>query len=235
MRKFVLCLVMVLTFASPAAACIGARQAAMGWCGVAIANDASVAYWNPSRIPFLDSQASLDVFISTYYNAPRLWYTSQSFINGKNIGVTHGVSLNREYFMFSYAYALSDRFALSTGLSFDFNSREYQGNGLLLSGTYQGDKFTFACLAQDMNIRPSVAITTSLLGICFEVYDMLNHYGFQHVRVGGQFILGPIFISSGYNTKEQYATFGVGININEYTVCLSALNDIYGLSINNVF
>ena len=31
MRKFVLCLVMVLTFASPAAACIGARQAAMGW------------------------------------------------------------------------------------------------------------------------------------------------------------------------------------------------------------
>jgi len=53
MRKFVLCLVMVLTFASPAAACIGARQAAMGWCGVAISDDATASYWNPAALVWI--------------------------------------------------------------------------------------------------------------------------------------------------------------------------------------
>jgi len=81
MRKFVLCLVLVLTFASPAAACIGARQAAMGWCGVASSDDAAAAYWNPSKIPFSNNQVSLDVFYGTYPNKPRLWYTSESFSN----------------------------------------------------------------------------------------------------------------------------------------------------------
>lgn len=231
MRKFVLCLVLTFLIANPVNACIGAKQAAMGWAGVASSDDAAAAYWNPSKIPFSNNQVSLDVFYGTYPNKPRLWYTSESFSNN-NLGITHGVNVKREYLMISYAFALSKEIAFSAGTSFDFIDREYQGNALILSGTYQRNRLTIACLAQDMNIRPSLAITTNDIIICLEIYDALNYYDFLHVRVGGELNMGLFKFRAGYNSEDRHLTYGFGIKIAKYTVDFAHLKEIYGVSIN---
>ena len=49
-RHTVICVLLLTLFASPASACIGARHAAMGWCGVAISDDATASYWNPAAL-----------------------------------------------------------------------------------------------------------------------------------------------------------------------------------------
>ena len=239
MRKFVLCLVMVLTFASPAAACIGARAASMGYANVAGVNDATAAYWNPSLIPFLEPQVSFDTFcivLPVPGWEPVLHYTSQSVITG-SFGIVHNTNQTREYYMISYAHKLSDTLSLSAGISLDFRYNRYQGYGLVLSGTYRNDWLTLAVLAQDTNIRPSVAIGTDHILVCAEIYDAFDEYFVRHLRIGAELKYKWITAKVGYNGRDdgfnetEGYSIGLGIALNSFVIDLARFkDDTYGAS-----
>jgi hypothetical protein len=241
MRKFVLCFVLLFMLASPSYACIGARQAAMGWAGVACSDDATVAYWNPALIPFTKSGVSFDTFCSVIPNCnPRILFTSQSFI-GNHIGITHTVNQTREYYMISYAQQVFDDFSLSVGVSIDFKYGQYQGYSLIFSGVCKHDWLTLAVLAQDTNIRPSVAIATGHIIVCLEVYDAANLYERRHLRLGSEVNFSQLAIRVGYTTREGLNetsgfSYGLGVNISDLKIDFTKFKeDLYGVSVRYAF
>lgn len=230
MKRVMLALVMLMLVASPASACIGARQAAMGWAGVAISDDATCSYWNPAATVWAKDGA----FYSSADNetAIAIKYDKYGF---------HFVDEGRKYFSLSYSHQLSEYQAIGLGLGWQFPAPvfydDFNDDGFKLeriSGTegsedYNGPEIDFSyfakrgglqygVLCQGANVRPAIAVVGDYVTLSGCIYDLLDYFGVRHIRAGIEIAPFPSFsvapsVRCGYNGYDEAVVCGVGLQV----------------------
>jgi hypothetical protein len=216
MRKIIITILFILCLACPALGCIGARSTGMGWAQVAIVDDATMAYWNPSKLANNESLGF--VFGNEGYER---YYEAVIY---RNFGLMHHIKNNRleEYFFLSYGIKISNIFSLGIGIGQYnktilvpyYDDKIDRSLMLSLSAGFDFQRLQLGLLVQDVNLRPSVAYKTDSLIICLEGYDILNYYDFRHYRAGLEYKLFFIKLRSGIHTYPGCSlvkSFGIGI------------------------
>lgn len=220
MRKFVICLVMLLLVASPASACIGARQAAMGWAGVAISDDATCSYWNPAALVWARDGVMYD-----------------SILDRTAIAIKHdcyGFHLSNEwdkfYCLVSYGKQLTNNSAFGFNVGWEEDNTyysSYKGPAADLSYVWSKDNLTLAVLAQNIgNIRPAIAYKNDFAVITANVYDMLDLCQLRHFQIGMEITPIPYFaLRAGYNQYYGSFVYGIGFNADFLSLDIVWLDD----------
>ena len=225
MRKFVICLVMLLLVASPASACIGARYAALGWSGVAIADDATASYWNPAALVWAKDGL--------------LWENIRNrkviAIKEDNIGFHFVGTSGQTYWRVSYGHQLASNSALGINVGWNdfYNSiSDYNGPSVDVSYTLRSGNMIFAILGQNIgNIRPSIAYQDDYITITADAYDVLELCPLRHYRAGIELV--PISFLSlrwGYESLYDEYAYGIGFEASFASVDIVVYEGNYGCS-----
>jgi hypothetical protein len=235
MRKFALCLVMLLMVASPASACIGARQAAMGWCGVAISDDATCSYWNPAALVWAKDGVLWE----------NISHKTVFAIKEDNCGFHYVDAWDKTYFAFSYAvpFVHSSSFGINIGvmeqdyLTSDWMECFYRdGKRLSLDLSYFIKYGSISCglLAQDLgNIRPGLSYSNNFLVAAVEYYDMFDVLDMRCWRFGIELNpVSPLSLRFGYN-EDDGNSYGIGFEVSfgKFDVVLYRENFYYSISL----
>jgi hypothetical protein len=207
MRKFVVCLVMLLLVASPAAACIGARQAAMGWAGVAISDDATASYWNPAALVW----AKDGVFYDNISNRTAIAAKYQHY------GFFLVDEWDKSYCLLSHGIQLTENSAFGFNIGWEHHTAgfcSYNGPSADLSYVWAKDGVTIAVLAQNFgNIRPALAYSNQCIVITASAYDLLNLCQLRHFQTGIEIVpVSFLAVRGGYNSLYDGFAYGVGLN-----------------------
>ena len=208
MRKFVICLVMLLLVASPASACIGARQAAMGWAGVAISDDATASYWNPAAMVW----AKDGVMYDNIYDRTAIAATYDRF------GLCYVDDWDKTYSYFAVSHKLSESEAVGISVgTFDAKPTslrsDYHGPTLSASYLAKSGHFRYGLLLHNgLSVRPGIAYITKLLTVSVEVYDLFSAFWTSHYRVGIEINpLSFLALRAGFNQYDNASYYGVGL------------------------
>ncbi len=230
MRKFVLCLVMVLTFASPAAACIGARQAAMGWCGVAISDDATCSYWNPAAL----------VWAKDGFMYGSIWGGKYFAAKYGSFGFHHVDQWDKWYCKMSYGHRLNTHSAVGFNLGWAYYNScipPYNGPSADVSYLYRVDGFLFGVLAQNLgNIRPEIAYSTEFITLSAGIYDLLNVCSLRDFHVGVEIRPFPVLaLRGGYNSDYEDLIYSAALKTSFLTMDFVRIEGIDCFSITCIF
>jgi hypothetical protein len=205
MKKVLISVVLIFMLSSPSLGCIGARQAAMGWAGVAISDDATVSYWNPANI------WAKDGFYWENFGERTALAIKQS-----NYGFHYVDEWDKTYWRLSYGNKTSNNsaFGISVGWEeYHGYFSDYKGPSADISYIYKKDHFTYAILAQNIgNIRPTIAYQNNFITITTSIYDIFNLCPLRHFQTGIEVTPIP-FISfrGGYNGFYEIFTYGIGV------------------------
>lgn len=231
MKQIILALVVLMMVATPVDACIGARQAAMGWCGVAISDDATASYWNPAALVWAKD--------GMFYGS--IWGGADFAIKINNTGFHCVKDWDKQYFSISYGHPINNRTAIGCNLGWCSYVDGYQYPSLDFSFLYKFNNFTFGVLAQNVkNIRPEIAYSTDFITIAagfYDLFDICKHFNYSGISLQdfhAGLELRPISIlalRAGYNTDFGY-TWGVGINFKSIEFNLVSIYDEICYSIN---
>src|SRR5690554_998325 len=212
MKRVMLCLAILLTIASPAAACIGARQAAMGWCGVAISDDATASYWNPAALVW-----AKDGFV--YDNIYRR--TAFAYKQGKC--ALHGCDeRDKIYFDISRGFQINENSAwgLSIGYYYakhSFPYCNYRGVRPSISYFHKiNSALSFGILLQGMcNLRPGICYKNNYFLVSMEYYDLLDVYELRNLHTGIEIYLLD-FLTLRVGCADNMIVYGFGIGNDKY-------------------
>lgn len=230
MKRIIVVLIAVFVVVSPASACIGARQAAMGWSGVATSNDAMASYWNPAALPLAQDSIIYDntidrIIFAAKYDSYGFHYVNQPEMKHVNIGYGHHFSFGS--------------IGVNIGLGEYYGYRtSYKSPNLDISYFYQTPHVSFGLLIQNVvNIRPSIAFHNRYLVVTAELYDILDMYDYyRHYRVGIE--ISPFsFLSlrAGYNELYDNISYGVGLRTSFAVIDMVYLDDKYYYSISLLY
>ena len=230
MRKFVVCLALLLLVTSPASACIGARQAAMGWCGVAISDDATASYWNPAAIVWAKDGVMYD----------NIW--DRTVLAGKynNFGFHYVDEWDKWYCQIGYGHQLNQNLAVGFNVGWaEYNNcyPPYNGPTADVSYLYRVNGFSFGVLSQSLgNIRPEIAYSTEFVTLSAGIYDLLNVYSSRDFHVGVEIRPFPILaLRGGYNSYYEDLTYGVAIKTSFLTLDYVRIEEVNCFSITCMF
>jgi hypothetical protein len=213
LRKFVICLVMLLLIASPANACIGARQAAMGWCGVAISDDATASYWNPAAL----------VWAKDGFMYGSIWGSTDLAAKYGSFGFHYVDQWNKWYWQIGYGHQLNKNLAVGFNVGWaGYNNcyPPYNGPSADVSCLYRVEGFSFGVLAQNLvNIRPEIAYSTEFITLSAGIYDLLNVYSLRYFHVGVEICPFPILaLRGGYNSDYEDLIYGAALKASFLTL-----------------
>jgi hypothetical protein len=230
MKKIIICLAMVLTFASPAAACIGARQAAMGWCGVAISDDATASYWNPAAL----------VWAKDGFMYGSIWGSKDFAAKYDASGFHYVDEWDKWYCRIGYGYQLNKNLAVGFNVGWaEYNNCYPPYNGLSadLSLIYRNGHFALGLLAQNIgNIRPEIAYSTEFVTLSAGIYDLLNVCSLQDLHVGVEIRPFPILaLRGGYNSDYEDLIYGIAIKTSFLTLDYVRIEEVNCFSITCIF
>jgi len=152
---------------------VGAKQGALGEQGVAIANDATSIYWNPSSMSFLPSNLSISVFSQRWIG--ETYYTYGGFVSkiGKynSFGISF-VNLHSGFIERSdeyHPFGLGTYFRTSStslGLSFSRKVIDRFSFGITLKGLYESlDDYSQYTVALDLGTYYLVGYRDIALGL----------------------------------------------------------------------
>jgi len=235
MRKFVLCMVMVLTFASPAAACIGARQAAMGWCGVAISDDATTSYWNPAAL----------VWARDGFMYGSIWGSTDLAAKYGSFGFHYVADWDKWYWRISYGHQLDTDTAIGFNVGWFNYTYGHHHPSLDIAYLHKHNNFTFGVLAQNLgNIRPEIACNTDHVTISvglYDLFDICKHYnddGISLRDLHAGIELRPVSflaLRGGYISNYDNLTYGVAIKTSFLTLDYVRIEEVNCFSITCIF
>lgn len=227
MRKFVICLVMLLLVSSPASACIGARQAAMGWAGVAISDDATASYWNPAAMVWAKDGVMYDNFLDRTAVAAKVG----------NVGLHYVKEWDKAYCAIGYGHQLSNNTSIgvNVGLANYGNSRDELFTDV--SYIHHVGELTFGVLAQNFsNIRPEIAYTSNFLTVTagfYDLFDVCKNYNDDGASVrdfhSGVELRPVSFLAlrSGYNSDYENLIYGAGIKLSFLSIDFVHMEEDY--------
>ena len=213
MRKFVICLVMLLLVSSPASACIGARQASMGWAGVAISDDATASYWNPAAL----------VWAKDGFMYGSIWGSKDFAAKYDSFGFHYVQDWNKSYWQVGYGHLIDNNTAIGFNIGWSEYDYGHPHPSADLSFAYKRDNVSFGVLAQDfINIRPEFAYSTKYITIVvgsYDLFDMCRHFNddggsLQKVYTGLE--LRPtsyLALRGGRNSGYEELIYGAGISL----------------------
>jgi len=217
MRKTIIVVIasiLALIAVFPAQGCIGARQAAMGWCGVAISDDATASYWNPAAMVWAKDGVMYDnigggTAIAAKYH---------------NYGFFFVDEWDKAYCLLSHGIQLTENSAFGFNVGWETHTAgfcRYNGPAADLSYIWTKNGLTLAMLAQNLgNIRPEIAYNTDYITIAAGAYDLFDicQYFDDDGRSLRDFHAGielrPVSflaLRGGYNDDCEYLFYGVGI------------------------
>jgi len=215
----------MLTLVSiPAQGCIGARQAAMGWAGVAISDDATASYWNPATFPW----ARNGLFCENIYDNIAIALKHDEW------GFAFADQYDKTYFEFSHSFMLSSNTAIGIAAGWHADKRNEPNiiicDGYILvpvpqtiANLYNGpmasvsfisvhDYINFGVLLQGITVRPGICLKTDGLAVSGEIYDLFGICDNFHYRFGVEFTpVSFLSLRGGYNSEHERVTYGVGI------------------------
>ena len=206
MRQVIVCLVLIVLFAAPVDGCIGARYAGLGWCGVAVADDATASYWNPAALVW----ASDGFVYDSIYNR-----TAFAVKRGK-YALHYCDEWNKIYFDISRGFQINENSAwgLSVGYYYAKQFSFYCSyRGITPSVSYYhkiSPALSFGVLLQGMcNLRPGVCYKNERLLVSIEYYDLLDVYELQNFHAGVEIYLLDLTLRIGYD--RDVLRYGLGI------------------------
>ena len=210
MKKIIICLVMLLTIASPAYACIGARQAAMGWSGVAISDDATCSYWNPAAL----------VWANEGFMYGSIWGSKDFAAKYGNFGFHYVQYWNKSYWQVGYGHLIDNNTAIGFNIGWSEYDYGHPHPSADLSFAYKHDNVSFGVLAQDfINIRPEIAYSTDFVTLSAGIYDLLNAYSVRDFHVGVEMRPFPVFaLRGGYNSDYEDLIYGAALKTSFLTL-----------------
>lgn len=206
MRRIVICLLLLFITASPAGACIGARYAGIGWCGVAVADDATASYWNPAALVWASDGFAYD----SIYNR-----TAFAVKRGK-YALHYCNEWDKIYFDISRGFQINENSAWGLSVGYYYAKQffpycNYRGICPSVSYFYKiNPNLSFGVLLQGMcNLRPGVCYKNERLLISIEYYDLLDVYELQNFHAGVEIYLLDLTLRIGYD--RDVLRYGLGI------------------------
>jgi hypothetical protein len=185
---------------------------------VAISDDATVAYWNPAALVWVDNNVSVQL-----YDPDDL--QKHIAVKSGNVGLYLTKTWRRYYGQFAYAYVLNDSSSLGIALGGSapnncFDNNCYSMTSVSYLGNYKNLRYGF--LLQDFyNFRPGIAYLGKYTTISAEVYSLFDP-GFRSLRSGIEiFVLPWVCVRFGQETHQSgYKDFmcGLGISTNRFSV-----------------
>lgn len=220
MKRSIIYLVLLICVSTPANACIGARQAAMGWSGVAIADDATCSYWNPAAI----------VWAKDGFMYESIWGSTDLAAKYGSFGFHYVNERDKWYYLVSYGKQLTNNSAFGFNVGWEEVNTyysSYKGPAADLSFVWSKDNLTLAVLAQNIgNIRPAIAYKNDFAVITANVYDMLDLCQLRHFQIGMEITPIPYFaLRAGYNQYYACLTYGVGFTASILSLDIAWLNN----------
>lgn len=211
-RQVIICMLLFILFATPVDACIGARYAGLGWCGVAVADDATASYWNPAALVWAS-----DGF--TYDNI----YKRTAFAYKQGKYAVHCCNeWDKIYFDISRGFQLNENSAWGLSVGYYYAKQffpycNYRGIRPSVSYFYKiNPNLSFGVLLQGMcNLRPGVCYKNDRFLISIEYYDLLNICESQNLHAGIEIYLLD-FLTLRVSNDENII-IGFGIKNDKYT------------------
>src|SRR5690554_2584417 len=213
MRRIVICLLLLFITASPAGACIGARYAGIGWCGVAVADDATASYWNPAALVWAS-----DGFV--YDNIYKR--TAFAYKQGK-YGVHGCDDWGKTYFDISCGFQINENSAW--GLSIGYHYAKYSFVTAYYRGIFPSVSYihkitpnlNFGVLLQGLhNLRPGVCYQNKYFLLSIESYDLLSISVPAEFKIGVEFYpLDFLVLRTSFN--DGVMKYGFGIKNQKYS------------------
>lgn len=230
MRRIVICLLLLFITASPAGACIGARYAGIGWCGVAVADDAAASYWNPAAI----------VWAKDGFMYGSIWGSKDFAAKYGSFGFHCVDEWDKWYWCISYGHQLNQNLAVGFNVGWaECNNcyLPYNGPTADISYLYRVNGFSFGVLAQNLgNIRPEIAYSTEFVTLSAGIYDLLNVYSLRDFHVGIEIRPFPILaLRGGYNSNYEDLIYGVAIKTSFLTLDYVRIEEVNCFSITCIF
>ena len=235
MSKFVVCLVMLLLVTSPASACIGARQAAMGWCGVAISDDATCSYWNPAAL----------VWAKDGFMYGSIWGSTELAAKYGSFGFHYVDQWDKWYWCISYGHQLDTDTAIGFNVGWLNYAYGHHYPSLDIAYLHKHNNFTFGVLAQNLgNIRPEIAYSTDYITISvglYDLFDICKHYnddGISLRDLHAGIELRPVSflaLRGGYNSDYEDLIYGVAIKTSFLTLDFVHIEEVDCFSITCIF
>ena len=228
MRQVIVCLVLIGLFAAPVDACIGARYAGLGWCGVAIADGPEASYWNPAAFAWArDGVMYGSIFGSKDFAAKY-----------GNWGVHYVQDWDKWYSGIGYGFQIENNMAIGFNLGWCSYNDEYYNHiseipFLDISFIYKQGNFVYGTLLQNIvNVRPEVAYITDYITITAGFYDLVNlssifyEESFHNFHMGIELRLNSFLaLRGGYNSKYDRLLYGVGLVFKHCKIDLVNIDD----------
>lgn len=230
MKRSIIYLVLLICVSTPANACIGARYAAMGWCGVAISDDATASYWNPAAI----------VWVKDGFMYGSIWGSTDLAAKYGSFGFHYVDEWDKWYCRIGYGYQLNQNLAVGFNVGWaEYNNcyPPYNGPSADVSYLYRVNGFSFGVLAQNLgNIRPEIAYSTEFVTLSAAIYDLLNLYSLRDFHVGVEIRPFPILaLRGGYNSDYEDLIYGVAIKTSFLTLDYVRIEEVNCFSITCIF
>ena len=229
-RRAVVCVLLFILFAAPVQGCIGARQAAMGWCGVAISDDATASYWNPAAL----------VWAKDGFMYGSIWDSTDLAAKYGSFGFHYVDEWDKWYCRIGYGYQLNKNLAVGFNVGWaEYNNcyPPYNGPSADLSLIYRNGHFALGLLAQNIgNIRPEIAYSTEFVTLSAGIYDLLNVGSLRDFHVGVEIRPFPILaLRGGYNSDYEDLIYGVAIKTSFLTLDYVRIEEVNCFSITCIF
>lgn len=237
MKRSIIYLVLLICVSTPANACIGARHAAMGWCGVAMSDDATASYWNPAAMVWAKDGVMYDT----------IWDRTALAWKYNNFGFHYVDELDKWYCRIGYGYQLNKNLAVGFNVGWaEYNNcyPPYNGPSADLSLIYRNGDFSLGLLAQNIgNIRPEIAYNTEHFTVAAGFYDLFDSIGYfykynpyRRLCIGAE--IRPVSflaLRGGYISNYNNLTYGVAIKTSFLTLDYVRIEEVNCFSITCIF